>query len=200
MSDVHRFRMAMAQYLGQPLTPEMAARIEAAVFHVPSAAHAPEKFGQRRCGRLVFQVEPFRLVLPELHQLHVQHWQETERHRHGLAMDPDYDAMAAAERAGRMLQFTARCDDTLVGNLRVYLGTSLHTNTLFATEDTLYLQPAHRGGRNALRFVQFGEDSLRAIGVREIRCTAKLVNGTARFFQGTGYTPVATEFVKFLEA
>jgi hypothetical protein len=32
-----------------------------------------------------------------------------------------------------------------------------------------------------------------------VRCSAKLSNGAARFLEGAGYKPVATELVKFLE-
>lgn len=195
-----QFREALGQFVGQVMTPALCAELEVALFGAPDRRHAPAKFGRRVCGGLVFAVERFEDVLEPLHQLHLAHWQETERHRHGLAMDPDYDAMRLAEWAGEMLQFTARAGGELVGNCRMYIRTSLHTQTQFAVEDTLYLAPAHRGGRRALRFVEFVHDSLRLIGVREVRCTAKLVNGTAEFFQkALGYQPVATELVKFLE-
>lgn len=198
--DLMRFREALAKHLGGTLTPDICAQIEIEARTEPDLSHDPSKFGRRACGGLVLAVERFSDVLPDLHRLHLEHWQETEKHRHGLAMDPDYDAMRAAERRGQMLQFTARASGELVGNCRMYIRTSLHTKTLFAVEDTLYLSPLHRGGRRAVRFVEFVHDSLRAIGVREVRCTAKLVNGTAAFFErALGYQPVATELVKFLE-
>jgi hypothetical protein len=199
MTSLQRFREALASQLGQVLTPEACVAIERQFFADEDRAHDPAKFGVQACGSLTFQAERFALILPELHPLHEAHWLETEKHRHGLRLNPDYEALLADERAGRMLQFTARCDGELVGNLRVYLGESRHTRTLFAIEDTLYLLPHVRRGRNAVRFIRYGEDCLRAIGVREIRCTAKTVNGTARLFEKCGYTPVATELVKFLE-
>lgn len=193
-----QFREAMASRMGRTLTPELCAQIEAQAFSEPDRSLDPGLFGAAQCGRLGFHVERFADCLPELHLLHLAHWGETEKHRHGLQMNPDYEAMKAAERRGEMVQFVARAGGQLVGNCRVYVKTSLHTGTRFAVEDTLYLTPEFRGGRNALRFIQFAEAGLHAIGVREIRCTAKLVNGTARFFEAAGYRPVATELVKFL--
>lgn len=193
------FRHAVAAHLGQVLTPEVAAAIELQAFGDMDLSHDPAKFGQAQCGSLTFQVERFDAVLPELHLQHSAHWLETEKHRHGLAMEPDYDAMVMAERAGQMVQFTARADGSLAGNVRMYVRESRHTRTRYAQEDTLYLAPDHRRGRNAIRFVEFVHDSMRAIGVLEIRADAKLVNGTDRLLKHLGYQPVATTFVKFLE-
>jgi hypothetical protein len=193
-----RFRHALGSRMGQVLTPELCAQIEVEAFTAPDNSIDLSQFAPCQCGSVTFHVERFADLVPELHPLHEQHWKETEKHRHGLALDLDYAAMEADDRAGRMLQFTARADGKLVGNSRIYIGRSRHTNTLFASEDTLYLLPSHRGGRTAIRFIQYGERCLESLGVREIRCTAKLVNGAARLFEAAGYKPVATELVKFI--
>lgn len=194
-----QFRKALASRMGQVLTPETCAALEAEAFAQPDLSHDPAKFGAKACGSLTFQVERFSDILAELHGLHEAHWLETEKHRHGLKLDADYDAAIADEKRGQLLQFTARHDGRLVGNLRWYIRHSRHTNTPYAIEDTLYLLPEYRRGRNAIRFMEFAEQCLRAIGVRELRANAKLVNGTARLLEATGYKPVATELVKFLE-
>lgn len=198
--SVPPIRMALGAHLGKVLTPEVAAAIELAASKpaaAPRIVH-PE-FQPAACGSLTFQVERFSAILPELHLLHIEHWRQTEEFRHHIPMNPDYDAMARDEEHGRMLQFTARAGGELVGNLRVYVVLGRHTQTLHAVEDTMYLKPQHRTPRAAMRFVEFGERCLRQIGVREIRCTAKLSNNAARFFEGLGYRSVATELVKFLK-
>lgn len=84
--------------------------------------------------------------------------------------------------------------------MRMYLRTSRHTQTRYATEDTLYLLPSARGGRLGMRFLQYVEDSLHAVcGIKEFRMDAKLLNGTDRLLKHLGYQPVATQFVKFKE-
>lgn len=199
MDRLARFRQALAPHLGGVLTPELCAALEHAAFSQPDESINLGQFEPQECGSYTFATERFAAILPELHRLHEAHWLETEKHRHGLPLAPDYDALVADERAGRLLQFTARHHGALVGNLRVYLGTSRHTGTRFATEDTLFLLPEHRGGRTAMRFVQYAERCLTALGVKELRCTVKLCNGASRFMEGVGYTPVATEMVKFLK-
>lgn len=195
-----RIRQALAQHIGQELTPARCAAIETAIMTPVDRAIDTSQFEPGQCGRLTFRAERFRQILPELHELHQQHWLETEKHRHGLAMNPDYDGMAAQELAGQMLQFTARHEAKLVGNLRMYVRTSMHTQTLYALEDTLYLAPDYRGGRNALRFMEYVERALRRIGVREIRADTKnTAPAGALLMKHMGYEPVATQYVKFLE-
>lgn len=196
---VSAIRQALVEHLGQVLTPDVARALEIAALSFPDQSHDPAKFGQATCGTVTLQAERLADVIPELHVLHEAHWAETERHRHGLALDLDYDAMLADERAGTLVQFTARKAGQLVGNLRVYIRSSRHTQTRFAFEDTLYLLPEHRGGRTAIRLIEFAERAMASIGVFEFRATAKLLNRTADLMQHLGYKPVATELVKFLE-
>lgn len=165
------------------------------------AAYAPEQFGTASSGSYTIQVERFADVLDELHALHVLHWHETEKHRAGLPMRPDYVTLMAHERAGRMLQFTVRHAGTaeLVGNLRMYLAQSTHTQTTYAQEDTLYLKPEHRGGFTAMALIRFAEGALRSIGITEIRIHSKLVNNADVLMRRMKYQPVALEFVKFFD-
>lgn len=195
-----RIRAALIKRMGQVLDPACCAEIELELLATEDLSIDPAQFGAVQCGRLTFKAERFADILPELHELHRPHWLETEKHRHGLAMDPDYDAMAAQERAGQMLQFTARHCDSLVGNVRLYIRTSMHTKTLYAVEDTLYLRHEYRVGRNALRFMQYAEACLKSIGVREVRIDSKnTAPAGAMLMKYMGYQPVSTQYVKFLE-
>lgn len=193
-----QLREALGDHLGEVLTPELAASIFAAAFASPDLSHDPAPFGVQRLGDYTLQVERMREVLDELHPLHQAHWLETERHRHGLPLNPDYTQMLARERAGTMLQFTLRHRPTalLVGNLRMYLGTSMHSGTCFAEEDTLYIAPDHRGGWRAMHLLRFAETALRGLGVREIRADSKVVNRADVLMRRMGYEQVAIKFVK----
>lgn len=190
-------RQAISQHLGQVLTPEIAAAIEVASRTPEGDPIDPRSFGTQQRGEYLIAAERFEDVLPELHTLHVQHWIETERHRHGIALNPDYAAMAAMERAGRCIQFTVRHQGALVGNLRMYLGVSLHTQTRYASEDTLFIAPGHRGGFLVMALIRFAEGALRSIGIPEIRVNSKLVNKADVLMRRMDYQPVALEFVKF---
>lgn len=191
-------RQALGAHLGQVLTPEIAAAIELAVSAPADESFEPARFGRVTHGDYTIQAERFSDVLDDLHELHVLHWAETEKHRAGLPMRPDYLAAMAQERAGRMLQFTVRHLSTgeLVGNLRMYLAQSLHTQTAFAKEDVLYLKPEHRGGFTVMALIRFAESALRSIGIPEIRIHSKLVNNADVLMRRMKYQPVALEFVK----
>lgn len=190
-------RQALAAHIGQVLTPEVAVAIELAAIVPEARPIDPRGLGQLEHDGYLIAAESFRAVLPELHELHAKHWLETERHRHGIALNPDYAAMAALERAGRAIQFTVRHQGRLVGNLRVYVGVSLHTQTRYASEDTLFLLPEHRGGFLVMALIRFAEGALRALGISEFRVSSKLVNNADVLMRRMKYQPVALEFVKF---
>lgn len=180
------------------LSPELAARIETAVFGGanPSTRLPP---GPEPYKDYTIAVERMADILDELHPLHVSHWQETEKYRHGLKLDPDYDHMLHSEKVGGLVQFTVRYGGELVGNLRMYLSRSLHTKTLVAQEDTLYLIPDHRGSFLAMRLIQYAERALRDMGVREIRCNSKTANRADVLMRRMGYDEVAIQFSKIFE-
>lgn len=191
-------RKALASQLGKTLTPEIAAFIESSAFDFEDYSHDPRKFGEKLYKGVVFKVERFSDVLGELHPLHQMHFLETEVHRHGFELKPNYEYMADMERQGKMVQFTARDAETgkLVGNIRMYLQRSLHTDNLYASEDTYYVIPEYRKGFMALRFWQFMEESLKAIGVQEIRTDSKVINKVNRLNEYCGYKHVANKYVK----
>jgi GNAT superfamily N-acetyltransferase len=196
---MERLREALGDKLGCVLTPEIAAEITCAAVDRANRALDPHAFAPRAHGDLMFQVESFRDILPELEPLHAAHFGETERHLPGEALAPDYDYMAERERTGSLLQFTARDGDgQLVGNLRVYLGFSLHTGRRFAEEDTIYLLPAARKPGAADAFMDYAEAVLADIGVSEARADTKLVNLAGKWLRRRGYQPIATKHIKFL--
>jgi hypothetical protein len=191
-------KKALGDKLGCVLTPELAAEITCAAVDRENRALDPQAFPPRAFGRLVFQAESFRDVLAELEPLHAAHFAETERHLDGVRLDPDYGYMAERERTGTLVQFTARSDaGQLVGNLRMYVGTSLHTKHRFAEEDTFYLDPAYRQGHAALALLRYAEDMLvQVVGVVEIRANSKVVNRAHRLMDRRGFRHVANQYIK----
>ncbi len=196
-------RSLLAAHLGGTLTPEICAAIEQAARPTPGRPidlHQFEPASYEANGhRYVLAAERLADILADLHPLHEQHWLETEKHRHGLALNPDYQGMKDREQAGALMQFTARCDGELVAHVRMYLGRSLHTQTLFAEEDTLFVAPPHRGGFLVMALMRYGEGILHRLGVREIRADSKLLNRADVLMRRMGYTPVALKFHKFFE-
>lgn len=193
-------RNAIAFRLGQVLTPEIAVELEMASLHVPDESRDPGQFGAKEYKGFVFQAERLSDIVDEIHPLHEAHFQETEKHRLGFGLDVDYDAMLYSERRGQLIQFTMRTQDgKLVGNIRMYINKSLHTGTLYASEDTYFVLPEYRQGFAALRFWQFMEDCVKSIGVREVRTDSKVLNKVHKLNEYCGYKHVANKYVKVFE-
>lgn len=191
---------ALKAFLGQTLTPAAAARIVALAHGKPESHIDPARFSPLVRDGYTIAVERFEAITDELDPLHAAHWLETEGHRHGLALKPDYDAMAYDEACGNMLQFTVRHAGVLVGQLRMYLCHSRHTSTTVAQEDALFVVPAHRGGLIGLRLLRYAESCLRELGVTSIEANSKLVNNADVLMRRMGFKAVATQFVKIFDS
>ncbi len=147
----------------------------------------------------LIQVERIEDVLHELKPVHSAHWQETERYRHGIALNPDYNYMINAERSGRFMLFTVRNQSGVVGNCMMYLSRSTHTQRWVAEEDTIFILPEYRKGRLGVRLIRYVEDVLRNMGVTEIRVTVKTVNDVGRLLSHLGYNHTGNQLTKTLE-
>jgi GNAT superfamily N-acetyltransferase len=147
----------------------------------------------------LIQVERIEDVLHELKPVHAAHWQETERYRHGIALNPDYNYIINAERSGRFMLFTVRNQSGIVGNCMMYLSRSTHTQRWVAEEDTIFILPEYRKGRLGVRLIRYVEDVLRNMGVTEIRVTVKTVNDVGRLLSHLGYNHTGNQLTKTLE-
>lgn len=189
--------LVMAKNIGQVMTLELAAAMARELMGVAENPIDVTQFEPQKYKGYVIACERLEDIQSEIHPLHERHWSETETHN-DIPLNGDYEQLIERERAGQLLQFTARVKKTneLVGNMRVYLGTSLHTQTLFCEEDTFYLTPEHRGGFLAVRLWQFVEKAVVSLGVKEIHFDSKLVNKADKMALYLKYTPVATKFTK----
>jgi hypothetical protein len=205
VSDIQRFRNAIAKHWDKPITPEIAAAIEAEAFAEPDKSIDLAQFQPHEYRGLVFRAERLHDIRPELHLLHVAHWAETERARHGLPLKPNYEYMEAAERRGELLQLTARKDGRRVGNMRVYLFEDLHSGTRGVREDTFFMLSEVRQGYAAIRFWQYTERCvLQLWDDFEVWTDTKILHDQAgnvirdvgRLNEYLGYTHVANRYHK----
>jgi len=194
-----QIRQVLSEHIGKVLTPDLACDIELAATSPQESPINPVSFGETEHDGYEIRAERMADILPELHPLHEAHWQETEGYRHGFSLNPDYLRYQAIERAGGLIQFTARKDGELVGNLRLFMSESLHTQTSLVTEDTIFLKPEHRGGFLAMAMLRFGEDAVRSLGAQEIRSNSKLVNRADVLMRRMKYEPFAIQFAKFFK-
>lgn len=199
--DAMQLRDALAARFDQVITPEVAAEILRAACVQPDRSHDPAQFAPQEYRGIVFQVERAEDILEELKPLHEAHFAETEGHRYHLGLDFDYDYLLAGERAGELIQFTARDSASrLVGQVRMTVERSIHTQTLFSCEELLYLKPSVRKGFTAVRFIQYVVDRcLRQIGVQEVRTVCKLATGSHRLMEYLGYVHLSNQYIKSIQ-
>ena len=151
-----------------------------------------------------FAAEPLAPIWPQIIALASAHWQETEGYRHGQKFSPDaarYFAFNEMQSCGGpyYTMFTARDEGRMVGYAGMFVTPSLHTQQPIAAEDTWFLLPEARKGRNALAFYKFVEAAMRERGVAEIMMTAKLANGAGRIMEYLGYRQVSLQYSKHLD-
>jgi GNAT superfamily N-acetyltransferase len=144
---------------------------------------------------LTFAIEKLIDVWPELVEIHLKHWDETEAYRHGQPFDPRLERYREYEQICWYVLYTARDGEKLVGNLGVYYAPSMHTQQLIATEDTLFLLPEYRKGRNAIEFIKFVEAECWRRGAVEIIVTAK-DDKVGRLLAHLDFQPVAMQYSK----
>lgn len=186
----------LAQFAGQPLTMEVAQQIVGRL--CPANPIDIAQFRPITHGDYVIAAERFADHLAELDVLHRAHWLETEKYRHGLALNPDYPSIAELERAGKVLQLTMRKAGALVGHLRLYIARSLHTQTLYAEEDSLFIDTASRGGFAVVALLRYAEACIWSLPqLEEIRVNSKLANRADVLMKRIGYQATALQHTKF---
>lgn len=193
---------ALVPLVGQVLTPELASWLVSQVAvrcypgPVDTSGIEPQTVGSYviRCVR----AQEYLAALSDLHQ---EHWQETETHRHGVAFNPDYQRAIDLEAQGRYMLIVAFDSRTgaPVGNYGLYLARSMHTQSLTATEDTLFVSKPHRGGRLGVALIRYTERALTQLGVEELNVSVKQVNQVGQMIERMGYKPVGTQYTKILK-
>ncbi len=147
---------------------------------------------------LVFSEERFVEAWPEFKSLAEAHWQETEMYHHGEGFNPDLKRYDHFNDIGLYHLYTVRCHGKLIGNCGMYVMPSMHTGKVVATEDTWFLCPEFRAGRNAIRFHQYVASQMKELGAVSISMTTKLTNGAGRILEYLGYSHVANQYTKDL--
>lgn len=145
---------------------------------------------------MIFALEPLEACWDELILLYAAHWKETEGYRHGQPFDPRFERYNEYNRLGWFLMFTARDEGKLVGNAGIYMVPSMHTQQMIATEDTWFLLPEYRKGRNAWRFYNFIEAECWSRGAVEITFTAKPTTRVGPMLERLNFKATSVQYTK----
>lgn len=147
---------------------------------------------------LQFQEEKVADCWNEIMPLANAHWSGTQSYRRHQPFSPSFARYEHCNNLGMFTLYTARDGTALVGYFGVYVTPSMHSQQLMATEDTFFLLPDYRGGRNALRFLHYIERQLRLRGVMEIMFSCEIDNetGIKKLLEFLDYQPVIMQYSK----
>ena len=150
---------------------------------------------------LIFDEESVASCWNEVMELAQGHWAGTKTYRRHQPFVPSFERYEQANRTGFFRLFTARDQGKLVGYFGMYLTLSMHSQLPLAVEDTFYLHPDARKGRNAIRFIRFIEDTLRRVGIVELMFSCEVENPVARkLLEYLDYRPVIVQCSKYLSS
>lgn len=149
---------------------------------------------------LTFQEERVKNVWHEVYPLAKGHHASTQNYKRHEPFNPKRERYVAYNESGFFRLLTARDKGVLVGYFGGYITESMHSQAPIMTEDTFYLDPAYRGGRNALRFIQFIETHFRQAVPVEVLFSCEIDNSTGihRLLDFLEYKPVIVVRSKYL--
>ncbi len=108
-------------------------------------------------------------------------------HLGALDLDAIEQLQAALETAGVMHSATVRHGDELIGFASLLIQPHTQFGMVYAQSHALYIDPARRRGRLALRLVEFMEQLARKQGAQVIAWGTKFGTPAARLFALRGY-------------
>jgi GNAT superfamily N-acetyltransferase len=148
---------------------------------------------------LDFQHESVAACWGELFPLAQAHAASTQSYRRHEPFNPLLSRYEAVEHIGMYRLLTARDAGKLVGYFGLYLTESMHSQLPLIVEDTFFLHPDYRKGRNAIRFIRYCEERAREWGAQEILFSCEADNRTANsLLQYLDYQPVIMQYSKRL--
>ncbi len=127
-----------------------------------------------------------------------QHWAGTKSYRRHEPFNPMFERYHQCNQMGMFQLFTGRDQEKLVAYFGCYLAPSMHSQKLMLTEDTFYIHPDYRGGRNALRFLKHIEEKCREWRVHEIMFSCEIDNetGIKGLLKLLDFSPVIEQYSK----
>lgn len=101
------------------------------------------------------------------------HWEEAENDTDSIPFDLDLDGLRSAEKAGLLKIAALYAGARLAGYAQFSVTTHVfHRRTLHAFNDSVYVDPAHRG-RGGLVLIREAEKMLAELGVRRVYYASK---------------------------
>lgn len=149
-------------------------------------------------SQYLISIEPFEDVANEfLVSMMQQHYQEMvdRLNKDGIKTDPcnlQVESYIEYSKAGGLLTYVLRKDQTPVGYANIYLTESMHTGKLIACEDALYVIPEERNGIGK-KMVTFILEDLRGRGIKNVTVSAMTDLRVAKMWKRMGFKEIAVQ-------
>lgn len=137
-----------------------------------------------------FQQETLFDIFHEVDELLKLHYEEVALHRDQIKLDPMWEEYAALERIGRLVTYTARDDERLVGYSCFFINRHMHyRDTTVAINDVIFLHPDFRKSTTGYRLIKFSHDQLKARGgIQKVAFHVKFSKDWSAVLHKLGYS------------
>jgi len=148
---------------------------------------------------IVFDVEPWSQVRPEMAHLWPAHYEEIATNRDKIKLDPDFESYANYEATGALHVVVARESGEIVGYHISIIRPHLHyKGSLSAFTDVYYLAPDQRRGLAGVKLFREVEKTLKARGVEKLFSGTKVSLNMGPIFERLGWTLTEHLYTKFI--
>ena len=143
--------------------------------------------------------EPLKDCIEEMKPLLAKHYEEVAFRKDKIAFNPDYDKYLSLDDLGLIHLVSVRKEGVLVGYYLSFLTFNPHyQDHLYAANDVLYVDEAHRGGTVAYRMFKYAEKSLKEYGVSVMSVHMKLKVPFDRLCLARDMEAVETIYMKYI--
>lgn len=150
---------------------------------------------------LVFGVESLHVVKDDGAALFAQHYEELTLDRHAVELSPIWAEYAALESINRLLVFTARDGEKMVGYGVFFVTRHMHYADLtVAQNDVFFLQKDYRIGKAGIDFKDYCENAVKEslLGKLKIKWSISPLNDWSSILLRSGYEKEESLYGKLL--
>mgnify|MGYP001174701679 FL=1 len=141
--------------------------------------------------------ESFTQVKDEIKPLIEEHWEEIALNQDVIKLNPDWEAYAALDTAGKLRVYTARKNGELLGYFVLIVGPSLHyKDHVFANNDIIFLRADVREGFTGIKLIKYAVECLEREGVRQININTKIHQPFDRILERQGFENIERVYAK----
>jgi len=148
---------------------------------------------------ITYSIENFVKIYDELYPLFQDHWKEIARHQDTVPLDPDMKQYTALQDMGALHTLVAREEGKIIGYTVYIMMPHLHyKQNMFAYNDLIYVDQAHRGSRVGYTLLKKAEEYLKDKGADSITVHMKPEHSFEGLLNKMGYNQSEILFEKWV--